>query len=207
MRYLLWRASCRVARLQKYGQDQLPEGVCTLDHNRQMESFLKDVEQRAYRIARYSVVDVDEALDLVQESMLRLVRRYAARPETEWPALFYRILQNGIRDWHRRRVVRQKVVRLFPGASKPGQQDPLAAVPDQAEPGPERRARADEALGLLEVAIQKLPQRQRQAFLLRNLEGLDTAAAAKAMGCSAGSVKTHYFRALKTLREKIGDAW
>lgn len=182
------------------------EGEWTLDQKRQMESFLAEVERRAFRIARYGVRNDDEALDLVQDAMLKLVKSYASKPAAEWPALFYRILDNGIKDWHRRRVVRQKVVNLFAGSGDDGR-DVIAEAPDRREPGPEGRARADEALGLLESAMARLPERQRQAFLLRNLEGLDTKATAVAMGCSAGSVKTHYFRALKTLRAEIGEAW
>ena len=172
-----------------------------------MESFLKDVERRAFRIARYSTGDTEEALDLVQDAMLKLVKTYADRPGDEWPPLFYRILDNGITDWYRRRAVRGSVMNLFQGVDDPQGLDPVAAAADLAEPGPERRAGTEEALGMLEAAIKRLPERQRQAFLLRMLEELSTEQTATAMGCSAGSVKTHYFRALKALREELGEVW
>ncbi len=98
-------------------------------------------------------------------------------------------------------------MNLYQGADNSPGLDPVEYAPDPAEPGPEQRACTDEALDMLGAAIGRLPERQRQAFLLRMLEELSTKQTATAMGCSAGSVKTHYFRALKTLREELGEAW
>jgi RNA polymerase sigma-70 factor (ECF subfamily) len=140
--------------------------------------------------------------------MLQLARRYAARPREEWKPLFFRILHNRIRDCQRRRTVRSRFMAWWPSHSRDGEEneDPVAeaAAPELA---PGDRIQVDEAMLALERAIADLPQRQQQAFLLRNLEGLDVAATASAMGCSAGSVKTHYFRAVQTLREKLGAFW
>ena len=118
-----------------------------------MESFLKDVERRAFRIARYSTGDADEALDLVQDAMLKLVRSYADKEAAEWPPLFYRILDNGITDWYRKRAVRGKVMDLFQGVDDARRLDPVEIAPDPAEPGPERRAATEEALDILDAAI------------------------------------------------------
>lgn len=176
------------------------------DNARALEAFLASVERKAFRIAQIALRDADDALDAVQDAMLQLVRRYAARPEPEWKPLFYRILENRVRDQHRRRSVRNRVLAWLPGrhADEDDEGDPIAEAGDPG-PGPEALLESGEALAALEAALRQLPERQRQAFLLRNFEGLDVAGTAVAMGCSEGSVKTHYFRAVQALRGQLGE--
>lgn len=180
-----------------------------LEQARALDRFLADVEKRAFRIAQMAVRDRDDALDIVQGAMLRLARNYGQRPSEEWKPLFYRILYNGIRDWQRRSAVRSRIFSLWPPGSRSDDEepaDPYEHVADQL-PEPSARLMADEAMQKLETAVETLPARQREAFVLRCLEGLDVAQTAAAMGCSEGSVKTHYFRALNTLRQQLGEAW
>jgi RNA polymerase sigma-70 factor (ECF subfamily) len=172
---------------------------------RALNDFLAGVELRAFKIAVVALRNEDDALDAVQDAMLQLARAYAARPVEEWKPLFYRILENRIRDVQRRRMTRNKVIAWLPFRRGEDElPDPIeqAVSPD---PLPGRRLELDEAIKALEAAVQNLPRRQQQVFLLRTLEGMDVAQTAAAMGCSEGSVKTHYFRALNTLREKLGD--
>jgi len=182
-------------------------GDGSLSHERQLNGFLKDVEGRALRIAEISLRDRDEALDLVQDAMIRLARKYSSRPAAEWPPLFYRILQNGIRDWHRRRMVKQRVMVFFGRRQDHDEFDPVAAAPDPAGRTPEEQLDNNAAMQSLEAALHDLPARQREAFMLRTFEGLDVAATALAMGCSDGSVKTHYSRAVHALRMRLGEHW
>src|SRR3954468_2990633 len=173
--------------------------------SRALEQFLSSVEKRAFKIARLGLRNDDDALDAVQDAMMKLVQSYASRGEEEWRPLFYRILANRIRDMQRRRTVRGRIMAWLPSRGDDDEEfDPIAEAPSP-EVTPARRLELDEAIGTLEVAIQDLPPRQQQAFLLRNFEGLDVAATASAMGCSEGSVKTHYFRALGTLRARLGE--
>jgi RNA polymerase sigma-70 factor (ECF subfamily) len=182
-----------------------------LDSAASLDRFLASVERRAFRIAQMAVRDRDEALDIVQGAMLRLARGYARRPTEEWKPLFYRILYNGIRDWQRRSAVRSRIFGFLPGqragADDDGpQEDPIERVAS-GDPEPGRQLMAAEAMEHLELALAGLPARQQQAFTLRCLEGLDVSETAVAMGCSEGSVKTHYFRALQTLRDKLTEVW
>jgi len=185
-----------------------PKGAMTLQRERQLNQFLAGVERRALRFAEIAVRDRDEALDLVQDAMIKLARNYAEQPEDEWTPLFYRILQNGIRDWYRRQVVRNRVMVWFGrGAKEDNDYDPVAMAPDPAGRSPDELVQTGEAMQELESAVGRLPARQREAFMLRTFEGLDVAGTAVAMGCSQGSVKTHYSRAVHTLRDALGEHW
>lgn len=146
------------------------------------------------------------ALDIVQDAMLKLTEKYSARPPSELPLLFQRILQNTIHDFYRRQRVRAlwtMPVSSLLGPDTEGDVDPLETldVADDSkfsEPPAQQVERA-QVLALIEKALEKLPARQRQAFLLRYWEELDVAAVAKIMGCSEGSVKTHCSRATRAL--------
>ena len=176
-----------------------------LDSGAAIEAFLRDVERRAYRIALMGVRDRDEALDIVQDAMIRLVRRYADRPSVEWPPLFHRILQNRIRDVQRRRTVRSRVLSFFGGTASEDEFDPIAEAPAPRSENPLEQVTADDAMQALERELRLLPPRQREAFTLRNFEGLDVAQTAVAMSCTEGSVKTHYSRAVHRLREVLAE--
>jgi RNA polymerase sigma-70 factor, ECF subfamily len=176
--------------------------------SRALNQFLASVELRAFKIAQAGLRHEDDALDAVQDAMLQLARAYADRPAEEWKPLFYRILENRIRDMQRRRTVRGRVIAWLPhrGEDEDEEPDPIAQAPSP-EPQPVKRLELDEAMEALEKALGELPRRQQQAFLLRTLEGMDVAETAAAMGCSQGSVKTHYFRALQALRAQLGELY
>ena len=180
-----------------------------LEYSKELEKFLAEIERRAFRMAQVALRDADDALDVVQDAMLKLTKNYASKPSAEWRPLFYRILENGIRDLQRRRTVRRRIMTWLPGPKDDPEgeaQDPLDNVADAAVPIPESLMQ-DQAMQKLEISLRALPTRQREAFMLRNFEGMDVAETASAMGCSEGSVKTHYSRAVHALREQLGEAW
>jgi len=176
------------------------------DRRAQLDRFLASVERRAWSTARLATGHSDDALDIVQDAMLQLVRRYADRPSSEWGALFYTILQSRIRDWYRRSKVRNRLRVWLGRQDGPETPDPMAELPDPAGRDPQTASELRGSVETVESALAKLPARQREAFLCRAWEGLSTADTARAMGCSEGSVKTHYSRALHSLREALeGD--
>ena len=177
----------------------MSDGVQAHELNR----FLGEVEASAFQLARYAVRDTDEALDIVQDAMFTLARKYGRKPVSEWRPLFFRILQNRIRDWHRRAGVRRRVMT----EAVVGETDRIAMAGDDGRNDPLLAANADGATEQLQAAVEGLPLRQQQAFLLRSLEGLNVAETAKAMGCSQGSVKTHYSRALSVLKDSLKEYW
>ena len=174
--------------------------------SRALNGFLVSIELKAFKIAQSALRHEDDALDAVQDAMLQLARAYSERPAEEWKPLFYRILENRIRDIQRRRTVRGRVIAWLPfrGEDDEEEPDPIALAPS-GDPSPGRKLEIEEAMQALDRALESLPRRQQQAFMLRNLEGMDVAQTAVAMGCSEGSVKTHYFRALQTLRAQLGE--
>ena len=81
--------------------------------DKELSDFLKSVEKRAFKRTAFAVRDDDAALDIVQDSMIRLAEKYIDRPAAELPLLFQRILSNATMDWFRRQKVRNAVVHNF----------------------------------------------------------------------------------------------
>lgn len=177
-----------------------------------LDSFLASVEQRAYRMAYVATSSKEDALDIVQDAMITLVNKYSQRQHTEWPPLFHRIVQNTIRDWYRRQSVRNRFRQWFSASStaeneieQDWESQAMAQAVDTRQNPIVEQHQNDKAIKQLMNCLNKLPVRQQQSFMLRCWEGLDTRQTAQAMGISEGSVKTHYSRALHTLREQLGD--
>jgi RNA polymerase sigma-70 factor (ECF subfamily) len=170
-----------------------------------LDAFLAQVERRAFRVAELNLRQREDAMDAVQDAMLRLVKHYRDKPAGEWAPLFWGILRRRIVDLQRRRKVRSIVVGWL-GGGRDDEGDELPSwEPADHGPGPLDRLQDAQSWGDLSAALRELPQRQREAFMLRMLEGLDVAETARAMGCSEGSVKTHLSRAMQKLREQLED--
>ena len=185
--------------------------------NRQLASFFEEWQQRAFYIAYAALWDKESALDVVQESMTRLIEYYRNKPEKEWPALFRTILNSKINDMRRRRIIEQGKHKLL---SLTGlfQNDPARAT-DKTEyelpaddreddiTAPEAEVVAGELRSRVADALQALSERQRQVFILREWRGMSIHETALTLGCSENSVKQHHFRAMRALREQLAEVW
>ncbi|WP_290874190.1 RNA polymerase sigma factor [Aquabacterium sp.] len=176
----------------------------------ELDDFLRSVERRAFKRAVYAVRDEDAALDIVQDSMIRLAQSYADRPANEWPMLFQRILSNATLDWFRRQKVRNAVfMNIGDLEASVGDDDNDFDLLESLRTEQSGTEGADDTAGRTEILLQieeeigKLPGRQREAFVLRYWEELDVAETAAAMGCSEGSVKTHCSRAVQALSKAL----
>jgi RNA polymerase sigma-70 factor (ECF subfamily) len=175
----------------------------------ELSEFLAGVERRAFKQAQFAVRNEENALDIVQEAMIKLAEHYGDRPAAELPLVFTRILQNAIHDFFRRQKVRSTWVTLFSAldAGDGENSDPLETLEalegtEQAESAADKVERS-QTVAAIEEEIARLPARQREAFLLRYWEELDVAETAAAMGCSEGSVKTHCSRATHALARAL----
>ena len=186
------------------------QGKHLLATEQELSDFLKSVEKRAFKRSVYHVRNEESALDIVQDSMMKLAEHYGHKPAAELPMLFQRILSNCTLDWFRRQKTRNTLfsnLSDFESEGEDGEFDLLETLTtqtesDQAE-NPETSAQRAQTLRAIESEIQELPGRQREAFLLRYWEDLDVAETAAAMGCSEGSVKTHCSRAIQALHKAL----
>ena len=175
-----------------------------------MSDFLASVERRAFKQAVFAVHDEEAALDIVQDSMLRLADKYSDRPAAELPLLFQRILQNAIRDHFRRSKVRSTWTTHLSNLGMGGEDDdadPLETLEleeaSNVPASPAAQLEQSQVMAAIEDAVKALPDRQREAFMLRYWEELDVSETAKVMGCSEGSVKTHCSRATHALAKVL----
>ncbi|GAB1597121.1 RNA polymerase sigma factor [Lysobacter claricitrinus] len=168
------------------------------DEPQTLDAFLASISARAFRFAEMGLRHREDALDAVQDAMVKMLA-YAGRPPAEWTPLFWSVLRSRIIDLQRRRTFRLKWLAPPPADDE----GPI----DWADPGPDPSRTNDsrEAYVRLVGALQGLPTRQREAFTLRVLEELDVEATARVMGCSEGSVKTHLSRARDALQKQLED--
>ncbi len=172
-----------------------------------MDDFLSSIERQAFRMAMFACHHQDDALDLVQEAMCSFVGKYVNKPHEEWKILFYRVLQNKIRDYYRRERVRNRWRSWFSSDPDDDETDPMEQYADEKAVNPESSLKKKQAFIKLGAALANLSLKQRQVFLLRAWEEMSVQETARIMACSEGTVKTHFSRANEQLRRILGDDW
>ncbi len=168
-----------------------------------LDAFLADIGTRAFRFAEACLRNRDDALDAVQDAMMRMLA-YQDRPAAEWTPLFWSILRRRIIDLQRRSRFRLRWMLPAVASDDPRGEDTGIDWADTS-PGPAEAQERGETYARLVEALRQLPPRQREAFTLRVLEELDVATTAQVMGCSEGSVKTHLSRARQALNSQLED--
>ncbi len=185
-------------------------GLSSLASERELSDFLKSVEKRAFKRSVYHVRDDEAALDIVQESMMKLAEHYGHKPVEELPMLFQRILSNCTLDWFRRQKTQKVLFSTMSDLESSGEDGDIdlletLSASDNWEQNESAQTQVERSQTLLEIEnqLQQLPARQREAFLMRYWEDMDVAETAAAMGCSQGSVKTHCSRAIHALGKAL----
>ena len=175
-----------------------------LDNSQALGKFLSTIEKRAFRRVQIATGNSDDALDIVQDAMVSLINKYANKEPQEWVLLFHSILSSRIMDWHRRTAIRKRF-----GAWLSTEDEGLAEsdVEGVCEHGPEQLLQINQSVAKLEKALQALPLKQQQVFLLRAWEGFSEKETARAMSCSVGTVKSHYSRARTFLKNELEAEW
>ena len=176
----------------------------------ELSDFLKSVERRAFKRSIYHVRNEESALDIVQDSMMKLAEHYGHKPVGELPMLFQRILSNCTLDWFRRQKVQNALFSNMSDFESSNEDEDFnlletldASSGNDMGESAENIADRAPTLRSIEAEVQQLPTRQREAFLMRYWEEMDVAETAAAMGCSQGSVKTHCSRAVSALSQAL----
>ena len=180
----------------------------SLDNSQAMGKFFSTIEKRAFRRAQIATGNVDDALDIVQDAMVSLIHKYTNKQAQDWELLFHKILSNRIMDWHRRARIRKRFGAWLTPSDKTDNQDSTKEMEepefeDIDMPSPEAQVQTGQSMTILEEALQELPLKQQQVFLLRAWEGLSEKETSEAMSCSVGTIKSHYARARTFLKNKL----
>ena len=161
------------------------------------EVLMRRHNERIYRAARAILRDEREAEDVMQQAY---VNAYAALRQFDGRAAFA--------TWLTRIAVHEALARARKRGRYAALDEEAAGVDDYSmtmgpAPDPERQAFAKELGGLIEVAVDALPDGQREVFMLREVEGLSTAETAESLGVSEDVIKTRLSRARAMLRREL----
>lgn len=156
------------------------------------EALMRRYNRRVYRVVRSILRDEAEAEDAMQQAWL-----------TAWRQLGQLSTPAAVGGWIARLAAHEALGRL----RRRRPQEPLDEERStMGTPSPEEAAALRELMGRVEAAVDRLPPGERAAFVLRSVEGLETAEAAEALGVTPGALKVRLHRAHRALRAELGAA-
>jgi RNA polymerase sigma-70 factor (ECF subfamily) len=180
-----------------------PDEIATGIAEEQFDEIVRQHQRRVYRVMFLLVRNADAADVLTQECFVRAFeKRSSFRGECRIDTWLLKIAVNLVRDHARSRRASfwKRLVGLADGNSEELPND----FPDHG-PSPERTVIARRQLEAVWALAAELPERQKTIFLLRFAEELELADIAHVLGLKVGSVKTHLFRAVNAVREKLKE--
>lgn len=164
---------------------------CNVDTQDLIRAF-EGHRDRAYAVALHITGDAEEAADLLQEAFLRAKKTLGSfRGDSALHTWLMRIVVNLSLKHVRRQEIRRRLRYLVPSPPRP--------------PSAEWLVGSSERTQRLAAALQRLPARQRAAFVLRHVHDLSTNQVAQVMSVSVPTVKTHLLRATERLRREMKE--
>jgi len=164
-----------------------------------VDMYRKAAISLAYRI----MGDYHEAEDISQEAFAVLYRKiHSFREESSLKTFFMSILINLARQ----RLRKKRLLSFISLSSSRGDEDE-GQVDVKDDYDMERTIIGKEIGTEIESAVNRLPLRQKEVFVMRHYEGMSLEEIAGASGCSVGTVKSHLFRAINFLRKRLRGLW
>lgn len=162
-------------------------------------------QAQALRLAFSFLGNDEDAKDVSQDAFVSAYRSLGRfRREAKFSTWLYRIVVNACKDVWKRRAHQPKTVAHVDEPASDGADDGLfiVEVGDSAA-GPSDQLANRELSATLSDAIRVLPEKQRTAFVLHHVHGLQLDEVASVMGCRSGTIKSHIFRATERLRTRL----
>jgi RNA polymerase sigma-70 factor (ECF subfamily) len=158
--------------------------------------LLRTLQDPWYRFCLGLLGDADDARDAAQETALRFLRDLSKyRGDSSISTWSMGIAVNVTREIRRKRRP----------TTEYDEQQEQTAVTQRVTESPDQRSATSESRDLLRSTLKDLPERQREAVLLRYFEELSLEQTADAMGCAVGTVKATVHQALRALRSRLSQ--
>ena len=186
--------------------EELVRQTCA-GQRRSFDELIERYQRRATAVSYRLLGDLNDALEVCQEAMLRAYRNlHTLEDERRFGPWLLRIVTNLSLNFRRSRAVGGRRVS-FEDCILDGDAGHADSYPTAADAGadPSARLAAEELARIVESAIAELPDQQRMALVLFSIEQLPQKDVAAIMECSVEAVKWHVFQARRKLRDRLAQ--